>query len=58
MPRCPLVSAYIRAFLVPGAGQQLTDVARDLAAERLQLAAEALDLGAQPVVVPAQPVII
>jgi hypothetical protein len=53
------------AFLVPGAGQQLTDLAGDLAAkrmhlatDRLHLALEALDLGAQPVVVPAQPVVI
>jgi len=53
------------AFLVPAAGQQLADLAGDLAAELLHLAAdclqlapEALDLGAQPVIVPAQPVII
>ena len=33
--------------LVPGAGQQLTDLAGDLAADRLHLVPEALDLGAQ-----------
>lgn len=49
---------FAMPFLVCGAGQQLTDLARDLAAERLHLAPEALNLGAQAVVVPAQPVII
>ena len=34
------------AFLVHGAGQQLTDLAGDLGADRLHLAPEALDLGA------------